>query len=139
MADSIQGIAPYHARYFAWELTRRRAASEDDRLPQSLFDASIGLNPQQTGAARFAPSTPIRKGVVLAARTLRHLRQAGVLDPPDREVRRVVSSSSPGCGGTRPAAPRRCSPACGSWLAAPQWQHFSDTRHCLVAANHTGP
>ena len=51
MAEGIQGITPYHAKYFAWELTRRRAASEDDRLSQSLFDASVDLNPHQIDAA----------------------------------------------------------------------------------------
>lgn len=35
----------HHAKYFAWELTRRRAASEEDRLVQSLFDVSVDLNP----------------------------------------------------------------------------------------------
>ena len=51
MAEGIQGITPYHAKYFAWALARRRAASEDDRLSQSLFDASVDLNPHQIGAA----------------------------------------------------------------------------------------
>ena len=66
MADSNQGITPYHAKYFAWELTRRRAASEDDRLSQSLFDASVDLNPHQIDAALFALNNPLSKGVVLA-------------------------------------------------------------------------
>jgi SNF2 family DNA or RNA helicase len=56
----------HHAKYFAWELTRRRAASEEDRLAQSLFDASVDLNPHQIDAALFALSNPLSKGVVLA-------------------------------------------------------------------------
>ena len=56
----------HHAKYFAWELTRRRAASEEDRLVQSLFDASVDLNPHQIDAALFALKNPISKGVVLA-------------------------------------------------------------------------
>jgi superfamily II DNA or RNA helicase len=56
----------HHAKYFAWELTRRRAASEEDRLAQSLFDASVDLNPHQIDAALFALKNPISKGVVLA-------------------------------------------------------------------------
>jgi hypothetical protein len=28
----ITQTTDHHAKYFAWELTRRRAASEDDRL-----------------------------------------------------------------------------------------------------------
>ncbi len=47
-------------------LTRRRAASEDDRLAQSLFDASVDLNPHQMDAALFALNNPLSKGVVLA-------------------------------------------------------------------------
>ena len=56
----------HHAKYFAWELTRRRAASEEDRLAQSLFDASVDLNPHQIDAALFALKNPLSKGVVLA-------------------------------------------------------------------------
>jgi hypothetical protein len=56
----------HHAKYFAWELTRRRAASEEDRLAQSLFDANVDLNPHQIDAALFALNNPLSKGVVLA-------------------------------------------------------------------------
>ncbi|MFN9278714.1 MAG: SNF2-related protein [Betaproteobacteria bacterium] len=60
------GTTTHHAKYFAWELTRRRAASEEDRLAQSLFDASVDLNPHQIDAALFALNNPLSKGVVLA-------------------------------------------------------------------------
>jgi hypothetical protein len=53
-------MTSHHANYFAWELTRRRAASEEDRLAQSLFDASVDLNPHQTDAALFALNNPLR-------------------------------------------------------------------------------
>jgi SNF2 family DNA or RNA helicase len=59
-------ITPHHAKYYAWELTRRRAASEEDRLSQSLFDASVDLNPHQIDAALFALNNPLSKGVILA-------------------------------------------------------------------------
>lgn len=59
-------ITPHHAKYFAWELTRRRAANEEDRLSQSLFDASVDLNPHQIDAALFALNNPLSKGVILA-------------------------------------------------------------------------
>ena len=59
-------LTPHHAKYFAWELTRRRAASEEDRLSQSLFDASVDLNPHQIDAALFALHNPLSKGVMLA-------------------------------------------------------------------------
>lgn len=45
-----QPVTPYHAKYFAWELARRRAASEEDRLSQSLF----------------ALNNPLSQGVILA-------------------------------------------------------------------------
>jgi hypothetical protein len=59
-------ITPWHAKYFAWELTRRRAAGEEDRLSQSLFDASVDLNPHQIDAALFALNNPLSQGVILA-------------------------------------------------------------------------
>lgn len=56
--NPTSSLTPHHAKYFAWELTRRRAASEEDRLSQSLFDASVDLNPHQIDAALFALQTP---------------------------------------------------------------------------------
>lgn len=40
-------ITDYHAKYFAYDLTRRHVANGVDRLSQSLFDASVDLNPHQ--------------------------------------------------------------------------------------------
>ena len=57
---------PYHAKYFAWELSRRRRGGEIDRISQSLFDASVDLNPHQIDAALFAMSNPLSKGAILA-------------------------------------------------------------------------
>ena len=45
---------PYHARYFAYELTRRRQPEGVDRLSMALFDACVDLNPHQIEAALFA-------------------------------------------------------------------------------------
>lgn len=56
----------YHAKYFAQELTLRHAADGVDRLSQSLFDASVDLNPHQIEAALFALRNPLSKGVILA-------------------------------------------------------------------------
>ena len=41
----MMNITPYHARYFANEITCRR--TDDNRLSQSLFDAKVDLNPHQ--------------------------------------------------------------------------------------------
>jgi len=59
-------ISPYHAKYYAHELTRRHAADGVDRLSQSLFDASVDLNPHQIEAALFALRNPLQEGVLLA-------------------------------------------------------------------------
>ncbi|MCL5279631.1 MAG: SNF2-related protein [Planctomycetes bacterium] len=56
---------PYHARFFAHELTRQGGEGVD-RLSQSLFDACVDLNPHQIEAALFAMRSPISKGVLLA-------------------------------------------------------------------------
>jgi len=59
-------ITSYHAKYYANELTRRHAADGVDRLSQSLFDASVDLNPHQIEAALFALRNPLQPGVLLA-------------------------------------------------------------------------
>lgn len=59
-------ISAYHAKYYAHELTRRHATNGVDRLSQSLFDASVDLNPHQIEAALFALRNPLQQGVLLA-------------------------------------------------------------------------
>src|SRR5512143_2606444 len=58
-------MTPHHAKYFAYDLTRR-ASSGMDRLSMSLFDAAVDLNPHQIEAALFALKSPLSKGVILA-------------------------------------------------------------------------
>jgi len=57
---------PYHAKYFAHELTRQAQPGGVDRLSMALFDACVDLNPHQIEAAMFALRSPLSKGVVLA-------------------------------------------------------------------------
>lgn len=59
-------ITDHQAKYFAWELTRRRRGGDLDRIGQSLFDAAVDLNPHQIEAALFALANPLSKGVLLA-------------------------------------------------------------------------
>jgi ERCC4-related helicase len=59
-------ITNYHAKYFAYELTKQASGDNVDRLSTSLFDASVDLNPHQIEAALFALRSPLSKGVVLA-------------------------------------------------------------------------
>lgn len=56
---------PFHARYFAHELTRRGGVGME-RLSRSLFDACVDLNPHQIEAALFAVRSPVSQGVLLA-------------------------------------------------------------------------
>lgn len=62
---TIDGITPYHAKYFAYMLTRL-GGSGMDRLTQSLLSASIDLTPHQIEAALFALRSPLGDGVLLA-------------------------------------------------------------------------
>ncbi|OQA76352.1 MAG: RNA polymerase-associated protein RapA [bacterium ADurb.Bin243] len=56
---------PFHAKYFAYELSRTGGRSID-RLGNALFDACVDLNPHQIEAAIFALRSPLSKGVLLA-------------------------------------------------------------------------
>ena len=58
--------SPYHAKLFAFELSRRHAAGDPDAMLTALFDAAVDLNPHQVEAALFAVRSPLGKGVVLA-------------------------------------------------------------------------
>jgi superfamily II DNA or RNA helicase len=58
-------FTPHHAKYFAYDLTRR-APDGLDRLSMSLFDSAVDLNPHQIEAALFALRSPLAKGVILA-------------------------------------------------------------------------
>lgn len=58
-------ITPYHAKYYAYDLTRR-SADGLDRLSTALFDASVDLNPHQIEAALFALESPLSNGALLA-------------------------------------------------------------------------
>lgn len=58
-------LTPHHAKYYAYDLTRRAAVGLD-RLSMSLFDAAVDLNPHQIEAALFALQSPLSKGVLLA-------------------------------------------------------------------------
>lgn len=58
-------LTPFHAKYFAHNLTRR-ATDGIDRLSMSLFDAAVDLNPHQIEAAMFALRSPLSNGVILA-------------------------------------------------------------------------
>ncbi len=54
---------PYHARYFAHELTRHYRGCG---VGNALFNACVKLNPHQVDAALFALRNPLSTGVILA-------------------------------------------------------------------------
>ncbi len=59
-------ITPYHAKYFAHELTKRYSSNSLEKFTASLSDAQVDLNPHQVDAALFAFQSPLSKGAVLA-------------------------------------------------------------------------
>ncbi|HEY9502298.1 MAG TPA: SNF2-related protein [Pyrinomonadaceae bacterium] len=61
-----QPLTPYHAKYFAWELTKRCAPGDVQRLTATLLDAQVDINPHQIDAALFAFRSPLLKGALLA-------------------------------------------------------------------------
>lgn len=63
---SRKNITSYHAKYFAYELTKRISSDSVQKLVTSLMDAQVDLNPHQVEAALFAFRTPLSKGAILA-------------------------------------------------------------------------
>src|ERR1035437_10623606 len=59
-------LTPYHARYFAHELTKRSSSASIDSLMSALADAQVDLNPHQIEAALFAFRSPLSRGAILA-------------------------------------------------------------------------
>lgn len=59
-------ITDYHAKYYAYELTRRYASDNLEKLATTLLDAQVDLNPHQIEAALFAFKSPLSKGALLA-------------------------------------------------------------------------
>ena len=57
---------PYHARFFAHELSRHYAGDTLEKISHALFDACVDLNPHQLEAALFAMRSPLSRGVLLA-------------------------------------------------------------------------
>ncbi|MDF0720812.1 SNF2-related protein [Kaistella sp. PBT33-4] len=59
-------LTPYHAKYFAFELTKKNSADSMEKLASTLVDAQVDLNPHQVEAALFAFKSPLSKGAILA-------------------------------------------------------------------------
>ena len=63
---STNSLTAYHAKYFAYELTKRCPSDSLEKLAGALMDAQVDLNPHQIDAALFAFRSPISKGALLA-------------------------------------------------------------------------
>jgi len=59
-------LTSYHAKYFAYELTRQLPSNDIGKLTASLQDAQVDLNPHQVEAALFAFQSPLSNGAILA-------------------------------------------------------------------------
>src|ERR1700722_11410997 len=59
-------LTPYHAKYFAHELTKRCPSDSVDKLAGAVASAQVDLNPHQVDAALFAFNSPLSRGAILA-------------------------------------------------------------------------
>ena len=61
-------LTDFHAKYLAYELTRRSASDSVEKLASVLADAQaqVDLNPHQVEAALFAFRNPFSRGAILA-------------------------------------------------------------------------
>lgn len=59
-------LTDYHAKYFAYELTKRFPSDSVEKLAGAVAGAQVDLNPHQVDAALFAFQSPLSKGALLA-------------------------------------------------------------------------
>src|SRR4029079_6773565 len=59
-------LTPYHAKYYAYELTKRCSSDSIEKLAGGSASAQVDLNPHQVDAALFAFRSPLSKGALLA-------------------------------------------------------------------------
>jgi adenine-specific DNA-methyltransferase len=59
-------LTDFHAKYFAYELTKRCASDSLEKLAGAVAGAQVDLNPHQVDAALFAFRSPLSQGALLA-------------------------------------------------------------------------
>jgi ERCC4-related helicase len=59
-------ISPAQQYYYAWDLSHKKALSDESRFTGVLSEAKVDLNPHQVEAALFAFKSPLSKGAILA-------------------------------------------------------------------------
>jgi len=63
---NVAALTDYHAKYIAYELTRRFPPGSAEKLAGAVASAQVDLNPHQVDAALFAFNSPLSKGALLA-------------------------------------------------------------------------
>lgn len=58
-------ITPYHAKYFAFELTKRSPSNNIQKFADTLLDAQVDLNPYQVETVLFAFRSTLSIGAIL--------------------------------------------------------------------------
>lgn len=59
-------LTDFHAKFYAYELSKRCASDSDEKLAGALVDAQVDLNPHQVEAALFSFRSPLSRGALLA-------------------------------------------------------------------------
>ena len=59
-------MTDYHAKLYAWDLSRRSGNNGFERIAGSMMGAKVDMNPHQIDAALFALQSPLSRGVLLA-------------------------------------------------------------------------
>ena len=59
-------LTNYHAKYYAYDLTKRSPSDSMEKLASAVARAQVDLNPHQVDAALFAFNSPLSKGALLA-------------------------------------------------------------------------
>lgn len=62
----MRDITDYHAKYLAYELTKKSSSNSIEKLIHVLSDAKVEPKPHQIEAALFAFKSPLSKGAILA-------------------------------------------------------------------------
>ena len=62
----MRDLTDYHAKYLAYELTKKSSANSIEKLIHVLSDAKVEPKPHQIEAALFAFKSPLSKGAILA-------------------------------------------------------------------------
>ena len=68
----------YHSQYYAYELTKRCSSEKLEKLSQSLFNATVDMNPHQLEAALFAFRSPLSRNDLFSCQLqqIQHARRS---------------------------------------------------------------